>query len=121
MNLPRASGQESFSNEKKVRIAVARDNAFCFYYQDNLELLEQHGAEIITFSPLTDDDLPHDIDGLYFGGGYPERHAAALAHDILDHAADDIALAVAFLADLLLAEATDCQCDGLANAGSKFG
>ena len=64
-----------------VRIAVARDAAFCFYYPENLELLEQAGAQLISFSPLSDPGLPDDIDGLYLGGGYPELHAATLAQN----------------------------------------
>jgi len=79
--LPRQSGTDASSQKKKARIAVARDNAFCFYYPDNLESLEQHGAEIIYFSPLTDEELPPEIDGLYFGGGYPELYAAGLAEN----------------------------------------
>lgn len=61
-----------------VRIGIARDEAFCFYYAENLELLEQAGAELVEFSPIAD-PLPDDLDGIYIGGGYPELHAAELA------------------------------------------
>jgi cobyrinic acid a,c-diamide synthase len=61
------------------RIGVARDRAFCFYYPDNLELLEAHGARLAFFSPAGDADLPPDLDGLYLGGGYPELFAEALS------------------------------------------
>jgi len=64
-----------------VRIAVARDAAFCFYYPENIELLEQAGARIVYFSPLSDAALPDNIDGLYLGGGYPELHAATLTQN----------------------------------------
>ncbi len=62
-----------------VRIGAADDKAFCFYYADNLDALRRAGAEIVPFSPLTDRRLPDRIDGLYFGGGYPELYAERLA------------------------------------------
>lgn len=62
-----------------VRIGIARDNAFAFYYADNLEALQELGAELVEFSPLDDPDLPSGIDGVYFGGGYPEVYAEGLS------------------------------------------
>ena len=66
---------------RKVRIGVARDLAFCFYYKDNMELLKELGCEIIPFSPLEDTRLPEHLDGLLFGGGYPELCAKHLAEN----------------------------------------
>ena len=64
-----------------VRIAVARDNAFCFYYEDSLQALRDMGAELVEFSPLSNETLPEDIDGIYLGGGYPELHAKQLSEN----------------------------------------
>jgi len=62
-----------------TRIAVARDMAFCFVYETNLQLLREAGAEIVEFSPLRDTRLPDDISGVYLPGGYPELFAEQLA------------------------------------------
>ena len=62
-----------------VRLGIARDAAFHFYYPDNLEALEEAGAALVPFSPLDDHALPPDLDGLYFGGGYPELFAERLS------------------------------------------
>ncbi len=66
---------------REVTIGVARDKAFCFYYTDNLDILEAFGARIEFFSPLEDTLLPQGVDGLYFGGGYPELFAGKLSEN----------------------------------------
>lgn len=63
----------------RVRLGVAFDDAFCFYYPENLELLEDAGCEIVPFSPLEERSVPRDVDGLYFGGGFSDVFAAPLA------------------------------------------
>ena len=63
--------EKIFSKDKRLRIGIALDEAFSFYYKDNLELLEMIG-EIIYFSPLRDKSLPDNLDFIYIGGGYPE-------------------------------------------------
>lgn len=66
---------------KKIRLAVAADDAFCFTYQDNLKLLETMGAELVFFSPLQDKKLPEEVDGMILSGGYPELHAKTLSEN----------------------------------------
>jgi cobyrinic acid a,c-diamide synthase len=63
----------------KWRVGVAGDEAFHFYYQDNLEAMRFAGCELVFFSPLKDENLPENLDGLYLGGGYPEEYAAELS------------------------------------------
>lgn len=65
-----------------VRIAVARDKAFSFYYEENLEILRRYGAEIAFFSPMKDKGLPRGVKGVYIGGGYPELYAKELGKNL---------------------------------------
>ena len=66
-------------DKPSVTIGVARDEAFCFFYEDNLQLLQELGAKLLYFSPLHDKKLPEYVDGLMFHGGYPELYAEALS------------------------------------------
>jgi cobyrinic acid a,c-diamide synthase len=65
--------------DKRLTVAVARDQAFCFYYQDNFDLFAETGIDTVFFSPLHDTSLPENIDGIYIGGGYPELYADKLS------------------------------------------
>lgn len=71
------------AEQRVPRIGLARDEAFCFCYQDNLELLEKMGAKLLEFSPLHDEKLPEDLDGLLLYGGYPELYAEQLSKNSL--------------------------------------
>lgn len=73
----------SFKNQQnQIKIALAKDEAFCFYYEDNLKLLKNLGAQIVAFSPLHDKKLPENICGLILGGGYPELFAQELEENL---------------------------------------
>jgi cobyrinic acid a,c-diamide synthase len=78
IDVPPAEDRERAARGR-VRLGVAHDRAFRFYYPDNLEQLARHGAELVCFSPLADARLPANLDALYFGGGYPELAAVELA------------------------------------------
>jgi cobyrinic acid a,c-diamide synthase len=74
-----AAGGQHGPSLPGVRIAIAKDAAFCFLYHDNVRALRLAGATVVFFSPLADQQLPPDTDALYLIGGYPELHAAALS------------------------------------------
>lgn len=79
---PKANGfAPSPAKKERCRIGVARDKAFCFYYEDNFDILRDAGCELILFSPLTDQQLPAGLDALYLGGGYPELYAEMLSNN----------------------------------------
>ena len=82
------AGKQTASRPQSVcTIAVARDEAFCFYYPDSLEALEAAGAKLAFFSPIRDEATPGNIHGLYLGGGYPELYAKKLSENLVmrDH------------------------------------
>ena len=74
--------QSSQDNDTKIRIAVAMDEAFNFYYDENLQMLKEYGAELVYFSPIHDRCLPDSINGILLGGGYPELKAEELSSNI---------------------------------------
>lgn len=85
--------EAAFTGRKKRRMAIAKDEAFCFYYQENLDFLEAAGWELVPFSPMKDAGLPEGAEGILLGGGYPEIYAKELSKnqamlDAIRHAAD---------------------------------
>jgi len=76
-----AASKPAVSEKKPLTIAVAKDEAFCFYYEDNFQMLRKAGFELRFFSPLRDQRLPEETAAIYLGGGYPELHAAALSRN----------------------------------------
>jgi cobyrinic acid a,c-diamide synthase len=76
-----ASTSSAEPKYKGIRVGIARDRAFSFYYEDNLDLLRENGAEIVEFGPISDSALPENLHALYFGGGYPELYADALSRN----------------------------------------
>ena len=77
-DMEEASYEISYKTQEPVRIGVACDEAFCFFYEDNFRILKEMGAELIYFSPVHDSCLPKDLDGLLLYGGYPELNGKAL-------------------------------------------
>ena len=82
LNVPGSLSQKNpafdFCLPQKLRVGVAKDEAFCFFYEDNFRLLQEMGAELVEFSPVHDAYLPKDLDGILLYGGYPELNGEAL-------------------------------------------
>lgn len=76
-----SKGQNTSKSRERLRIGLAEDEAFCFFYRDNLELLEDLGVALVPFSPIHDKKLPENLDGLLFYGGYPELFAKTLSEN----------------------------------------
>lgn len=76
-----AQGRTAPATKTTGTIAVARDRAFCFYYEENFTMLEELGAKLLFFSPAEGDRVPEEADSLYLGGGYPELHAERLSRN----------------------------------------
>jgi cobyrinic acid a,c-diamide synthase len=98
--------------EPQIRIGVARDKVFSFYYEDNFDLLRESGAEIVFFSPLTDLHLPSHLDALYLGGGYPELYADRLSRNV------QLGAEIRFFADS--GKPVYAECGGLVYLGSSL-
>ncbi|MGB5900667.1 MAG: cobyrinate a,c-diamide synthase, partial [Geitlerinemataceae cyanobacterium] len=76
------SDSEPRTSHSTTRIAIARDRAFSFYYADNLDILQQFGAQLVPWSPMADFQLPENVSGLYLGGGFPEVFAEELSTNL---------------------------------------
>ncbi|MDH3973969.1 MAG: cobyrinate a,c-diamide synthase [Deltaproteobacteria bacterium] len=83
VDMSRESGvEDKMQPESTPLIAVARDSAFCFYYEENLHILREAGARLVNFSPIHDRSLPEQTTGIYIGGGYPELYGSELAANV---------------------------------------
>ena len=80
--LPDVPEEETGKAGAGLRIGLARDEAFCFFYEDNLNYLREQGAELVEFSPLRDKELPEGLSGLLLHGGYPELHVRELSGNV---------------------------------------
>jgi cobyrinic acid a,c-diamide synthase len=98
--------------DSPIRIGFARDRAFNFYYEENLQQLHALGAELVPFSPLTDTALPEAIQGLWLGGGFPEQFAAALSANV--------PLRQAIAAAVKAGLSTYAECGGLMYLGQQL-
>jgi cobyrinic acid a,c-diamide synthase len=79
VDIPARATAASADVARRARIGWAEDEVFHFSYQENKNLLEEAGAEIVPFSPLHDERIPHEVDALWLGGGFPEEFAGALS------------------------------------------
>lgn len=98
---PLEYNDEKIKPEGSYRLGIARDKAFCFYYEENLDMLEQSGAELVYFSPTDDEKLPDNLDGLYFGGGYPELYLEKLSsnHSFIESLKNEVSKGIPVFAE----------------------